>query len=197
MSAGNIIAFAAAAAAVLAVLVGWVQTNSTLRQNRELADLEAVRAVLDTAVTDLRTASRNIARIAELSPGSGAALEVACEGATKTDGELGAELERLQVRFGPDHPVVACFDGALQASANVTAAAEALTMGRPGPIFRDEEEIKKEIALKEDFEDRVRPLIKKEADRFEWQRTQFLAEAYTVGRAKLASRPDRASLRAR
>ncbi|HYJ21091.1 MAG TPA: hypothetical protein VEW07_03600 [Solirubrobacterales bacterium] len=185
VSAGNVVAVIAAGAAIVAVVVGWIQTNKTLTQNRELADLDAVRSVLDEAVVQLLDTSTQITRIQNLKerPDS---LMPAWEAADLAGKRISVELERLKVRFGVGHPIVKSFAGTVAACSEVTRATNKMIEWKEmGLDLRNKEERaarSAELAVwrKEGIE-----VIEQEAERFETERRRFLGAAHALTGAKL------------
>jgi hypothetical protein len=185
VSAGNVVAIIAAGVAIAAVVVGWFQTNSTLRQNRELADLEAVRSVLDEAVVGLLGASKQIARIRELKETPDRLASVWDE-ADLAGERLAAQLERLKVRFGLRHPIVRSFEGAMAACSQVTSAADGMIVRRPmGVDTRSKDEREAAAADLDDWRERGPGIVDRNSERFEDERESFLKAAYALTGAKL------------
>jgi hypothetical protein len=187
VSAGNLIAIIAAGVAMIAVVIGWVQANSGLKQNRELADLDAVRSVLDEAVVGLLDASTQIARIDALkeTPERLQATWEAAEHATK---RITAELERLKVRFGMGHPIVESFEGTVAACSEVTGAADRMIERKKIGMNTDSAE--KASAKRNELDARRTQslgVIEDESARFESERKRFIEAAHSLAGTKLRS----------
>jgi hypothetical protein len=105
--------------AITAVLAGWFQHRRAVRHDRQLADLENVRMILDEAAVALHRAAYSLDDIrAFLTQYGGVSFFKTDDGTTlyKKLGEHGETLdillERLSIRLGRKHDVVAEFKDA-------------------------------------------------------------------------------------
>jgi tellurite resistance protein len=188
VSAGNLIAIIAATGAIVAVVVGWVQANATLKQNRELTDLGAVRSVLDEAVVGLLDASTQIARIREFKDRPGH-LEPVWEAAERAGRGIATELERLKVRFGLEHPIVKSFEGTVAACLAVTKAAnEMIDRKKIGMNTEPRDEAAAKHAALNARRKQSPGIIEQESERFESERKRFIGTAHSLAGTKLGSR---------
>jgi hypothetical protein len=184
VSTGNFIAIIAAAGAIVAVVVGWVQANAALKQNRELTDLGAVRSVLDEAAVGLLDASTQIARIGELKERP-EQMKPAWEAAERAGKRITRELERLKVRFGLEHPIVKYFEGTVVACSAVTNAAHKMIDQR-GVGYPVPEDKAKLVALNAGREQGP-GIIEQESECFESERKRFMGTAHSLAGTKLGS----------
>jgi hypothetical protein len=185
VSTGNLIAIIAAGVAMIAVVIGWLQANSTLRQNRELTDLGVVRSVLDDAVVGLLNASTQIARIQELKE-SPERLQPPWEAAVHATKIIAAELERLKVRFGLGHPLVESFEATVAACSKVTEATDRMIERKKMGI--NTESAEKAAAKRNELDARrkqSRIAIEQESERFNSERKRFIEAAHALAGTKL------------
>ncbi|HET7416975.1 MAG TPA: hypothetical protein VFJ61_05065 [Solirubrobacterales bacterium] len=185
VSAGNVVAVIAAGAAIIAVVVGWIQTSKTLRQNRELADLDAVRSVLDEAVVGLLDASTQITKVQKLKerPDSLMSVWAAADLAGK---RISVDLERLKVRFGVAHPIVKSFEEAVVACSSVTSAVDRMIEHKGvGMDLRSNEERATQDAELAAWREEGAGIIERESEHFETERRRFLEAAHALAGAKL------------
>jgi hypothetical protein len=185
VSTGNFIAIIAAAGAIVAVVVGWVQANAALKQNRELTDLGAVRSVLDEAVVGLLDASTQIARIRELKD-KPEHMKPAWEAAERAGKRITTELERLKVRFGLEHPIVKSFEGTVVACSAVTNAAHKMIDQRGMGYQVPKDRAAKLVALNAGREQGP-GIIEQESECFESERKRFTGTAHALAGTKLGS----------
>jgi hypothetical protein len=184
VSTGNSIAIIAAAGAIVAVVVGWVQANAALKQNRELTDLGAVRSVLDEAAVGLLDASTQIARIRELKDRP-EQMKPAWEAAERAGKRITTELERLKVRFGLEHPIVKSFEATVVACSAVTNAAHKMIdqKGTGFPVPKDGAR----LAALNTGREQGPGIIEQESECFESERKRFMGSAHSLAGTKLGS----------
>ena len=138
MDVGSIVAIAVPnLVTALALVLTWKQSNRRLEAGRELADLEAVRSILDQCAIDLRGLLGSMSLTT--APGFGDREftdEETREGQEKfgRHGEALDEMEnRLRIRFGSGHALVLTLERTLWAALEAKIASDDVQGGKSRP----------------------------------------------------------------
>lgn len=188
MDSASIAAISSAAVALATIGASLLRQRSTLRQARQLADLQSVRVILDEAAAALHEVEyvlndfrSSLARLgyafAQADEGSDVDTRLINCGRT-----LDRLLERLKIRLGPNHAAVLAFAAADESVLEIHRALGPMRAHRERPQSsrRDEGRL-----------DEQRDRVAAERDRFDAMRSEFIITAQSAAGVHLPARRHR------
>jgi precorrin-6B methylase 2 len=191
VDSASIAAISSAAVALATIGASLLRQRSTLRQARQLADLQSVRVILDEAaaalheveyvLNDLRS---SLARLgyAFARADDGSDVDARLVGCGRTLDRL---LERLKIRLGPDHAAVVAFAAADESVLEIHRALGPMRAGseRPQSSRRDRDA--------EGRLDEQRDRVAAERESFDAMRSEFIVTAQSAAGVHLPPRRHR------
>lgn len=188
MDSASIAAISSAAVALATIGASLLRQRSTLRQARQLADLQSMRVILDEAagalheveyvLNDLRSSLARLGyAFAETDEGSELDTRLASCGRT-----LDRLLERLKIRLGPEHAAVLAFAAADESVLEVHRVLGPMRNGseQPRSSRRDRDA--------EGRLDEQRDRIAAERESFDAMRSNFIVTAQSAAGVHLPAR---------
>lgn len=191
MDSAGIAAISSAAVALATIGASLLRQRSTLRQARQLADLQSVRVILDEAaaalheveyvLNDLRS---SLARLgyAFAQEGKGSDVDARLVNCGRTLDRL---LERLKIRLGPNHAAVVAFAAADESVLEIHRALGPMRdcWQRPQSSRRDRDA--------EGRLDQQRDRVAAERESFDAMRSEFIVTAQSAAGVHLPARRHR------
>ena len=178
---------AANVVAICAVVAGLRQSHDTLRTQRRLADLGHVRGLLDDAAVTLHRTAYVLdevrSQVTQHTPGfftSEKGAEVFAD-LERCGRDFEVLLERLRIRFGDEHAVVASSGEADEAVLDIYRAAGLVRLEDPSDGSPAAEH---EIAR---FYKQTRERLVTQRERFDEARHKFVEAAHAVAGAELGA----------
>jgi len=188
VDSASIAAISSGAVALATIGAGLLQRRSTLRQARQLSDLQSVRTILDEAAAALHEVEYVLNDMRSSLARLGRAFAQAEERASaytqlgKRGRELDRLLERLKIRLGPDHAAVKAFAAADQAVLEIHRTLGRISTENESPLTTG-----REREADQRFDER-RDQVAADRATFDAMREDFIATAQAAAGVHLPAR---------